>query len=163
VSARAAWFVAAVAVSTLAAWWRWPDSAHALGVVRQGGGSARHAAVFPAGPEERTLVATARVVPPYRGDARLVLEGEPPIPWRVELSRPAIDLGLHRWPRLEGDVLRGIEPGQRIALWFSIGPRAEGAHAEYRLALRDVASGESVLAIPIQFGAEGGGRAGAHH
>jgi hypothetical protein len=202
VSARAAWFVAAVAVSSLAAWWRWPDSAHAMGIIRKGGGTARHAVEFPAGPGERILVATARVIPPYRGDARLVLEGEPPLPWRAEVSRPVVDLGLHRWPRLEGDVLRGLEPGQRLALWVALGPIPEtdpvcgmrceegalrdggrcfcsepclaawrrggaagerGAGGGYRLALRDVASGQPVLTIPVRFGAEGGGHAGAHH
>jgi hypothetical protein len=198
---RVLWFVAAVAVSTLAAWWRWPDSAHAIAVVRRGGGTARHPVEFPPGRGERILVATARVIPPYRGDARLVLEGEPALPWRAEVSRPAIDLGLHRWPRLAGDVLEGLEPGQRIALWVALGPPPEadpvcgmgcgdgaireggrcfcseaclttyrsggaregGARGEYRLALRDLASGQPVLAIPIRFAPAGGGHAGAHH
>jgi YHS domain-containing protein len=113
-------FAGAIAVSLLAAWWRWPDSAHAMGVLRSGGGKARHAVAFPAGPSSYQLVTTATVLPPWRGDARISVEGEPPVGWTAALSRPAVDLGLHDFPRLEGGVIRGLRPREHIALWLDL-------------------------------------------
>lgn len=115
-----AWFLGAVALFTVAAWWRWPDSVHAIGLVKKGGGRARHPIVLAPGPDSWQVVATATVLPPWRGDARISLEGEPPLEWSVALSRPAIDLGVHRFPRLEGDVLRGLEPREHVALWLTV-------------------------------------------
>ena len=197
----------AIALSTLAAWYRWPDSAHAIGVVKQGGGGARHPVALAGGRDEYVLSATAAVIPPWRGDARISVEGEPAMGWDVEVSRPVVDLGLHRWPALEGDVLRGLAPRDRVALWFRLrppkadpvcgmrcaegGPRvADGervecfcseacrarfaeapgrwpsrpvARGEWKVALRDAASGAPVLTIPVVLGGEEAAHAGAHH
>lgn len=119
---KLAFFLGAVLVSTLGAWYRWPDSAHAMGVIAQGGGTARHPVVLAGGRDEYVLVATAAVRPPWRGDARISVEGSPPMALDVEVSRPAVDLGLHRWPSLEGDTLRGLSPGDRVALWVRLRP-----------------------------------------
>lgn len=116
----AAALAATVLVATAAAAWRWPDSAHAMGVIKKGGGTARHPVALPAGPERYEVVLTAPVLPPWRGDARVELEGEPPLDWSMEVAHPVIDLGLHRWPRQEGRVLRGLAPGDRLALWVSL-------------------------------------------
>jgi YHS domain-containing protein len=110
----------AVALSLLAAWWRWPDSAHAIGVLRAGGGKARHAVTFRAGPSSYQLVTTATVLPPWSGDARISVEGDPPLRWSAALTRPAVDLGLHDFPRLEGDVIRGLRPREHLALWLDL-------------------------------------------
>jgi YHS domain-containing protein len=109
-----------MAVSTVAAAWRWPDSAHAIASLRQGGGTARHPVVLTPGPRRTIVVVTAPVFPPWRGDARLAIEGEPPLEFEAELSRPVVDLGLHHLPTMEGRVVRGLEPGDRIALWVNL-------------------------------------------
>jgi hypothetical protein len=157
-------FAGAAAVSLLAARWRWPDSAHAIGAIRAGGGTARHGVAFRAGPSSYQLVATATVLPPWSGDARISVEGDPPLGWSAALSRPAVDLGVHDFPRLEGDVIRGLRPRHRIALWVDLHPGASSSAppGEYRLALRDARTGGSLLAIPIAFGAEGGGDHAGH-
>lgn len=117
---KAAWLAGAVVLATVAAAWRWPDSAHAMGTVRRGGGAVRHAAVLQPGPDRYQIVLTAPVVGPWRGDARISLEGgEGPLPFDVSLSRPPVDLGFHHWPRLDGKVLRDLAPGDRLALWVS--------------------------------------------
>lgn len=196
------WFVGAVALFTVAAWWRWPDSVHAMGVIRKGGGAARHPVSLKAGPDSWQVVATATVLPPWRGDARISLEGEPRLAWSVAHSRPVVDLGVHRFPRLEGDVLRGLEPRERVALWLTIKRPAEvdpvcgmacdaralreggrcfcssscleafranpdaapaAPTGEYRLALRDAATGAPLLTIPVRFAAKGGADHAAHH
>jgi hypothetical protein len=118
---------ATVAVCTVAAAWRWPDSAHAMGVIRSADAAGRprgrgpgHPVALPAGPERYQLVVTAPVLAPWRGDARIALEGEPAVDWSVELTHPIVDLGLRRWPRLEGKVLRDLAPGDRLALWVDV-------------------------------------------
>jgi YHS domain-containing protein len=118
-----------VALCTGAAAWRWPDSAHAMGVVKRSGGEARHAVNLPSGPERYQIVLTAPVLPGWRGDARLELEGEPATSWGVELTQPVVDLGLRRWPRLEGKVLRDLAPGDRLALWVDLEAPLPGAVA----------------------------------
>ncbi len=121
---KLAFLAGAVAVATLAAWYRWPDSAHAIGVVRRGGGAARHPVALPAGQDAYVVVVTAPVLPPWRGDARVAVEGEPPVGWEVEVSRPVVDLRLHRWPVQDGDRIRGLEPRDRLALWVKLTPPA---------------------------------------
>src|SRR5512139_4191777 len=117
-----AFLAGAIAISTLAAWYRWPDSAHAIGVIKRGGGSARHPVALPGGQDEYVLVATAPVIPPWRGDARISVEGAPAMGWDAEVSRPVVDLGLRRWPSLDGDTLRGLAPRDRVALWLRLRP-----------------------------------------
>lgn len=114
------WLGGSVLLATAAAVWRWPDSAHALAVLRQGGGAARHPIVLRPGPARYMVVLTAPVLPPWQGDARIALEGEPPLDFEAHLSRPVVDLGLHHLPTLDGRVLRGLRPGDRIALWVSL-------------------------------------------
>lgn len=121
---KLAFLLGAIAVSTLAAWYRWPDSAHALGVIKRGGGTARHPVALPAGEDSYVLVATAPVLPPWSGDARVAVEGEPPMAWELEVSRPVVDLGLHRWPVQDGDRIRGLRPRDRVALWVKLEPPA---------------------------------------
>lgn len=202
-----AFLAGAIAISTLAAWYRWPDSAHAIGVIKRGGGAARHPVALAGGQDEYVLIATAAVIPPWRGDARIAVEGGPAMAWEVEVSRPVVDLGLRRWPALEGDTLRGLAPKDRVALWFRLRPpRADpvcgmacpegAAHAsaggreecfcseacraefersparypprpvtrgEWKIALRDAATGQPVLTIPVVLGGREAAHAGAHH
>jgi predicted nucleic acid-binding Zn ribbon protein len=115
-------FLLAVGLSLLGAVFEWGDSAHSIGLVSVDGGRARHPVVLPSGRDRYMLIATATVLPPYRGDVRLALEGDPPIATRISASAPIVDLGLHHWPRLEGGVLSGLEPRDRLAVWVEMRP-----------------------------------------
>ncbi len=119
---KLAFLAVAVAVSTLAAWYRWPDSAHAIGVIKKGGGTARHPVSLQPGQDSYVVVATAPVIPPWRGDAVVSVEGDPEPAWEVEVSRPIVDLHLRRWPRQDGTRIRGLEPKDRLALWVKLTP-----------------------------------------
>lgn len=204
---KLAFLAGAIAVSTLGAWYRWPDSAHAIGVIKRGGGTARHPVALAPGQDSYVLITTAAVIPPWSGDARVAVEGEPAMGWQMEVSRPVVDLGLHRWPRQDGDRIRGLRPKDRIALWVKLtppaadpvcgmgcGPRATretiagreecfcsdacreafladpGRHphrlvdrGDWRLVLRDDASGAPLLTVPIALGGKEAGRGEAHH
>jgi len=117
-------FILALALSSLAATYRWGDSGHSIGLIKAAGGGARHPAILASGEEEYTLIATATVIPPYRGDARVILEGKPPIEHRIHLSGPVVDLGIRRNPELRDNVLYGLQPRDRIALWVVMKPPA---------------------------------------
>lgn len=115
-------FVVAVGISLLAASHRWADSAHSIGLIKAGGGAARHASTVESGHEINTLIVTATVIPPYRGDARVVLEGDPDIDYKIYSSGPAIDLGIRRKPLFRDNVLYDLQPKDRIALWVVMKP-----------------------------------------
>lgn len=119
---QVAFFVLAVGVSFLAATYHWGDSAHSIGLIKASGGEARHPALLSGGESGYTLIATATVIPPYRGDARVVLEGEPRIDHGIHLSEPIVDLGIRRNPEFRGNVLYGLRPRDRIALWVVMKP-----------------------------------------
>lgn len=117
-------FALALAASFLAATYRWGDSAHAIGAIRASGGEARHPAYLTSAEGCCTLIATATVIPPYRGDARVVLEGKPSIEHGIYLSGPVLDLGIRRNPELRDNVIHGLQPKDRIALWVVMKPPA---------------------------------------
>lgn len=115
-------FSFAVAISLLAASYRWNDSAHAIGVIKTGGGTARHPVTFTSGEESYMLIATARVQPPYHGDVKIVLEGEPALEYEVHSSGPILDLGFYSWPTYKDNILYGLKPKDRPAVWVKMKP-----------------------------------------
>ena len=109
-------FIFAVSLSLLAAVFRWDDSAHSIGVIRASGGEARHP-VFLGGDWDRcNLISTATVIPPYRGDMKVVLEGQ--FTDRHITSRGTerrnIKVGLHK------TSVSGRDPGHRSKLTFRL-------------------------------------------
>lgn len=114
--------VVSVALSLVAATHRFGDSAHAMGMISSQGGRALHPVHLPDGGARCMLVVTATVIPPYRGDVEVVVEGDPALDATVRASSPVIDLGLRRTPRFEEQAFRGLEPGDRLAMWIAIRP-----------------------------------------
>jgi YHS domain-containing protein len=115
-------FCIAVAVSLVAAMHRWNDSAHAIGVIKADGGTARHPVSLEAGEESYMLIATATVLPPYRGDVKVVLEGEPAMEYEIHSSGPIVDLGLYDWPKFKDNTFYNLKPKDRPALWVKMKP-----------------------------------------
>ena len=108
---------------------RWPppgtghgDSAHAMGMVSIKGGRALHPVHLPSGKERYTLVVTGTILPPYRGDARVTVEGGPPIPTIVRGSDPIIDLALRHRPYFDDETLTGLQPRDRFTIWVVMDP-----------------------------------------
>ena len=117
-------FILALVASFLAATQRWGDSAHSIGLIKASGGEARHPAFLQSGENSYALIATATVISPYRGNARVVLEGKPHIDHRIYLSGPVVDLGIRRNPELRDNVIHDLQPKDRIALWVVMEPPA---------------------------------------
>ena len=115
-------FLAAVGISLVAAVHRWDDSGHAIGLIKAKGGAARHPVSLASGNDRYLLIATATVIPPYSGSARVELKGASPIPHAIELARPVVDLGMRRLPRFSEGVLHDLQPRDRVALWVKLHP-----------------------------------------
>jgi hypothetical protein len=115
-------FFISVAISTLAATYRFLDSAHVMGTIRKGGGTARHPALLEKGKDAYTLIATAAVIPPYRGDIRVAVEGEPRFSWEIYETRPAVALNIHHRPDYRDNTFYNLRPKDRLAVWVRMRP-----------------------------------------
>jgi hypothetical protein len=155
-------FVFSIGISFVAAGYRWGDSGHAIGLISERGGKARHPTYLEGGKERYTEIITATVLPPYRGDARVELEGSPPLNVEIHSAEPVVELGLRRKPRFRDNTLHGLEPGDRIALWLIMRPPSteiksgndvagEISGGKYTVAFYDTLSSQSLLRIPIIF------------
>lgn len=113
-------FIVSVAFFTLAANYRFHDSAHTIGMLKKGGGMARHPALLDKDRDTYMLIATAGVVPSYQGNARVVLEGDPTLTATFHNSEPAVDLGIHRHPTFRDNTYYDLRPKDKIALWVKI-------------------------------------------
>ncbi|MBL0224850.1 MAG: hypothetical protein IPQ16_04505 [Geobacteraceae bacterium] len=122
-------FIAAVAFFTLAATYRFHDSAHAMGMIKKGGGMARHPALLDKDRDSYVMIATAGVLPPYKGNARVVLEGDPTLTATFHNSEVPFDLGVFRHPAFRDNIYYDLRPKDRIALWVKIKRRQEPAVA----------------------------------
>ncbi len=171
-------FSIAVCISLAGATYRWTDSAHSIGIIKASGGMARHPSILESGSSLYTLIATATVIPPYRGDARITLEGGPEMDYTIHSSDPVIDLGIRRHPRLKENVLYDLRPKDRIALWVVMKPPAhdlaftkaccdgikqepakysgrENTGGRYTLAFYDTKTNRAVLSVPLIFTGRG--------
>ena len=152
-------FLFAATLSVAAAWYRHGDSAHAMGMISVKGGRAHHPVHLPAGKERYTLVVTGTVIPPYRGDVRISVEGDPEIPYAVHGSNPIIDLKMRRRPSFEDRTLTGLEPRDRFTIWVVMTPGEPMPPGAREVRFVDSATGQKVLGIPVIFG----GGEGGHH
>ena len=113
-------FIVSVAISAMAANHRFQDSGHALGMLKIGGGMARHPALLDKERDSYVLIATAGVVPPFRGNARVVLEGGRGLEATFHNAEPTVNFGFHHRPEFRGDTYYDLRPKDRIALWVRI-------------------------------------------
>jgi len=121
------YFIAAAAIAFFAASYRFYDSAHTIGLIKASGGEARHPIVLDRGLDRYTVIATASVIPPYRGDIRIAVEGLPEMDWQLYNSEPAINLSPWRQPQLRGNILYDVQPKDRLALWLVLQPTGKAA------------------------------------
>lgn len=113
-------FIVSVAICAVAANHRFQDSAHALGMLKAGGGMSRHPALLDKKRNSYVLIATAGVVPPFRGNARVVLEGGEGLEATFHNAEPTVNFGFHHRPEFRGDTYYDLRPKDRIALWVRI-------------------------------------------
>ena len=176
----------AAGFSLFAAHYRFGDSAHAIGMLNNKGGQARHPFMITSGQDRYFLIMTGVVLPPLQGDVRVALEGEPAMNYTIYNSEPVVDLGIHRRPGFDGEILTGVKSRDTLALWVEMEPQSYeylfdgesemstlaksstvGPNGAGPLSLNFYASdnGNELLRIPVVFAdlQVGGGSHGAHH
>lgn len=145
-------FVFAVLISLAGASHRWGDSAHSISLISAEGGKVRHSTILPSGKDRYTLIVTTAVIPPYRGNARVALEGTPELNHQIYVSAPVVDLDLTRHPVFKDGVLYDLQPRDRNALWLAIRSReGEEIKGDYSLKFSDLATDKPILSVPISF------------
>jgi hypothetical protein len=156
-----AW-LAAVILSSVAATSRFGDSGHVAGALGVDGGKVRHPLRLDPGKSQYVLIVTGAVQPPYRGRARVVLEGEPKMDYEVLASTPVVNLGLYHRPTLVKGVLEDLRPGDRFALWITLRPPDPSATAarpnpksRHVVAFYDDVTGKPLMRVPVIYGDEG--------
>ncbi len=144
-------FSAAVGLSLLGAVSHFGDSAHSMALLSKDGGRVKHAAHFETGLNRYVMIATATVLPPYRGDVRVAVENVPGMAWAIHNSEPVIPLGLHRQPIFRDHILKGVQPRDRLVLWVVMRPdgRSSAAGAEEAAAApAELGPGASCCPLP---------------
>jgi hypothetical protein len=150
------------------------------------GGKARHPFMVNSGQDRYILIMTGVVLPPLKGDVRVVLEGEPAMDYTLYNSEPIVDLGFHRRPVFEENIMKGLQARDTLALWVDMKPlsderlfsdnsisdlvgksSADGPNGHLPLSLNFYATetGDRVLNIPVLYAdlMPTGGSNGAHH
>ncbi len=178
-------FVLAAAVSLVAASYRFGDSAHAIGMLNKDGGKVRHPFLLKSGEDRYFLIMTGVVLPPLKGEMRVALEGTPAMNYAIYDTEPVVNLGIHRRPMLDVDLLTGVQSRDTLALWVEMQPQSYeflfsdepeigsfgkssvvGPNGDRPLSLSFYAndSGAQLLSIPVVFAdlQTGGGSHGAH-
>jgi len=154
-------FVLSAGLSLVAAGHRWSDSSHTIGLISDRGGKARHPSYMADGKNRYTQIVTATILPPYRGDARVALEGSPPMKYELHSAKPIIDMGFRNKPRFQDNTFYDLKPGDRISLWLImrpvsgenqlVDPNHKTDDKKCVLAFYDTVSNKSLLRIPIIF------------
>lgn len=145
-------FVLAVFISLAGASHRWGDSAHSIGLINTQGGKVRHPTTLPSDKDRYTLIVTTTVIPPYRGDARVALEGTPELDHQIYVSAPIVELGLARHPVFKDGILYDLQPRDRSAIWLSIQSKeGEEIKGDYSLKFSDLVTDKPILSVPISF------------
>ncbi len=140
------------------------DLAHTIGVLNAKGGSAAHGAQYELGSGffgRYTVLVTASVVPPVAGDIDMELVGPAPVNYQLTSRFPPrvpILNGRRPWYRLEGQTLKGVKPGDSVAVYVKV--REPVTPGDYALVFTNAASKQEYLRMPISFtaapAAEGG-------
>ena len=125
----AAVFAVAVGVFLAGATYRFHDSAHAIGRLSTRGGEVNHPVVLDEGNSRYTIIVTGMVAPSYRGDARVTLEGDRSMKYRIHNSGPVIDLGFFRRPQFRENTLYDLRGKDKVALWVVMRPNENGGTA----------------------------------
>jgi len=131
------------------------DFSHTIGILTARGGVPVHPGHFEEGKEffgRYTLFLTATAAPPVGGDIKIELVGPAPISYTVS-SRypPGVPLlnRLHPWYRFEDATLKGVTPGDDIAVVVKMEPPT--ALGKYELTFTNVKTKQVYLTMPVVF------------
>jgi len=131
------------------------DFSHTIGILTAKGGVPVHTGHLETDAElfgKYTVFLTATAAPPVAGDIKIELVGPAPISYTVS-SRypPVVPLlnQLHRWYRFEDATLKGVTPGDDIAVVVKMEPPT--ALGKYELTFTNVKTKQVYLTMPVVF------------
>lgn len=131
------------------------DLAHIVGIPTMGGGRVLHGAHFELGKEflgKDTIFLTASVTPPISGDIKVNLIGPEELDYELSSRNPpGVPLvnGNHPWYRFEGDMIKGVQPGDDLVVVVAITPPK--SPGEYEMILSNAMTGQVYLDVPVSF------------
>ena len=131
------------------------DTVHAVALLNMKGGQAMHPAHFVLGEGlfgRFTLLLTATVLPPVRGDILFEINGPEELEYSVASRYPPVIPLINRshpWFSFEKNVHKGVQPGDSLLLVMRIKPPKEPG--EYQIVLKDAYSGQVYLTLPAFF------------
>jgi YHS domain-containing protein len=115
-------FIASALIFTGLAAYSPGDSSHVVSVTTPEGGRAMHGAHFSYGINRCSVLVTSKVKLDRKEDLKISVEGKNPPPYQIFGKNPSVfDIGIHNWPVVEGDKIRGVEK-DNIAFYVVFSP-----------------------------------------
>ena len=131
------------------------DSAHLMGTLTVKGGVVIHAGEFELGKGLfgwYTANLTGTAAPPIQGDITVAFEGPSQLNYILNSRLPpglSISNKGHPWYESTAGSLRGVSPGDRVAI--NLRMQEPAAAGEYRLILKNAKTEQVYLTMPITF------------
>lgn len=140
-------------VCTIAAMYTPPNFGHSVTIITKDGGISRHPVLLGLNEDKYVVLVTGTVRSPYKGNVKIVLEGEPEIYYEI-YSRypPELKLGIHKFHDFEDNTIKNISAWDKFMLAVCIKPLNKiDKETKYNLRFYDLDSNKVVLSIPIIF------------
>jgi hypothetical protein len=100
-----------------------------------------------------SLLLTATVLPPVSGDIRVELTGPEKLDYQITSRNPPglpITNHFHPWYRFEENVLRGVQPLDKLVVYVRM--KAPSRPGDYTLVLSDASNSARIfLNMPLSF------------
>jgi len=131
------------------------DSAHLMGTLTTKGGVVIHAGEFELGRSLfgwYTVNLTGKAAPPIQGDIHVEFQGPAEINHVVNSRFPPglpISNRGHPWYQFSDGTLRGVKPGDPVAI--NLRMQAPEEAGEYKLVLKNAKTQQVYLSMPITF------------
>ena len=119
-------FIASTLIFTALAAYRPGDSGHVVSETNSQGGNARHGAHFSYGTARCSVLVTSKVKLDLKEDLKISVEGRNIPPYEIIGRNPSVfDIGIHAWPRMEGETIYGVQKKDKIAFYVVFKPPAK--------------------------------------
>ena len=130
-----------------------PTFGHSVTMITKDGGISRHPVLLGLNEDKYVVLVTGTVKSPYKGNVKIVLEGEPKINYIIYSQYPPeIKIGIHKFYDFEDNTIKNISAWEKFMLALIIKPENKiDKETKYDLKFYDLDSNKIVLSIPIIF------------
>jgi len=142
-----------LSVCTIAAMYTSPNFGHSVTMITKNGGISRHPVLLGLNKDKYIVLVTGTVKSPYKGNVKVVLEGNPIIDYKIYSQYPPnLKLGIHKFHDFEDNTIKNISSWEKFMLTVFIKPKNKiDKESNYNLKFYDLNSTNIVLSIPIIF------------